>query len=163
MTERKFKLNVIDILILLVLIVAIGFLAYIFVLSDNTEVEGEKHTVEYVVEISGINAELFSGKLKEGNIITSDDGKKTVIGVVSKPPQELQKYEPSYSNTEGKEVYSPVENSLDIVLTFTTETEKNEWGYCIADGTYLPVNTTINMIIGDLRCTGYCVELNVID
>ena len=163
MTDRKFRFNVIDVLILLVLIVAIGVLAYIFVISDNTEAEGEKHTVEYVVEISNINAEVFSGTLSEGDVVTTDDGKKTVLGVVSKPPQEYQNYKASYSNSEGKEVYSPAENLIDIMVTFTADTVKNEWGYCIGDSVYLPVNTSLNLVIGDFRCTVYCVEVKVID
>ena len=157
MTDKKFRFNVIDVLILLVLVVAVGVLSYIFVFSDDTVVEGEKHTVEYVVEICSINAEAFSGTVSEGDIITLENDRKTVVGVVSKPPQEYPSYRSSYSNSKNKEVYTPSEGHFDMTVTFTADTVKDDWGYCIDDKVYFPVNTSLNIMIGDFRCTAYCV------
>lgn len=163
MTGKKFRFNVIDVLILLVLVVAIGVLSYIFVFSDDTVVEGEKHTVEYVVEIGPINAEVFSGTVSEGDIITLENDRNAVLGVVSKPPQEYPSYKAYYSNSQKKEVYTAAEGQFDMLVTFTADTIKDDWGYCINDKAYLPVNTSINILIGDFRCTAYCVEAKVID
>ena len=163
MTGKKFRFNIIDVLILLVLAVAVAVLSYIFVFSDDTVVEGEKHTIEYVIETDPLNAEFFSGTVSEGDIITLSNNRNVVLGVVSKQPQEYPSYKAHYSNSENKEVYSAAEGHFTMLITFTSETVKDVWGYRIGDSTYLPVNNPIDIMIGDLRCTAYCVEAKVID
>lgn len=163
MTDKKFRLNIIDILILLILAVAVAVLGYIFIFSDDTVIEGERHTVEYVVEITSINKDAFSNSVAEGDLVTLEENRNKYVGKVSKPVQILDCYKSSYSNAEGKEVYTLAENLIDIVVTFTAETELDEWGYCISDSVYIPVNTSINLMIGDFRCTAFCVKNTVLD
>jgi len=163
MTDKKFRLNIIDVLILLVLVVAVAVLGYIFVLSDDTVVEGEHHTVEYVVEVTSINKNAFLNSVSEGDIVTLEDNRNKVIGTVSKPVQYLDCYKTSYSDSEEKEVYTIAEDLIDLVITFTADAEHDEWGYCIADSVYIPVNTSINLIIGDFRCTAFCIKNTVLD
>jgi len=163
MTDKKFRLNIIDILILLVLVVAVAVLAYIFVLSDDTVIEGERYTVEYVVEINSVNKDAFMNSISEGDIITLEENRNKYVGTVSKQPQYLDCYKAGYSNEENKEVYTPAEDLIDIVVTFTAEAELDDWGYCISDSVYIPVNSTTNLIIGDFRCSAVCVRSTVLD
>ena len=163
MTERKFKLNLIDILILVVLAVAVAVLGYIFVFSDDTTKEGEMHTIEYVLEITSVNKEIANAhKIEPGASVILDHNRTKVIGTVSKPAQYLDCYKASYSNDEGKEVYTIAENLTDIYVTFTAEAELTEWGYRIAETEYLPVNAAINLIIGDFHCSAVCIENNIV-
>lgn len=163
MTDKKFRLNIIDIFIILILAVAVAVLAYIFVFSDNTTVKGENYTVEYVVAIDSINRNAFMNSIAEGDVVTLESDRSQVIGTVSKPPQYLDCYKTSYSNEKNEEVYTLAENLVDIVVTFTAETTLNEWGYCIDDAAYIPVNTSINIVIGDFRCTALCIKNTVLD
>ncbi|MBQ8524608.1 MAG: DUF4330 family protein [Clostridia bacterium] len=163
MTDKKFRLNIIDILILLVLAVAVAVLAYIFVFSDDTIIEGERHTVEYVVEVNSVNKDAFLNSIAEGDIITLEDNRNKYVGTVSKQPQILDCYKAGYSNEENKEVYTLAEDLIDLVITFTAEAEHDEWGYCISDSVYIPVNSSINLMIGDFRCTAFCVRNTVLD
>ena len=163
MTDKKFKFNVIDIFIILILAVAVAVLAYIFVFSDNTTVKGENYTVEYVVAIDSINRNAFMNSIAEGDVVTLESDRSKVIGTVSKPPQYLDCYKTSYSNEKEEEVYTLAENLVDIVVTFTAEAVHDKWGYCIADSVYIPVNTSINLMIGDFRCTAYCVKNTVLN
>lgn len=163
MTDKKFKINIIDIFIILVLVVAVAALAYIFVFSDDTTVKGEHYTVEYVVEIDSINRSAFMNSISEGDVVTLEGDRSKVIGSVSKPPQYLDCYKTSYSNEKNEEVYTLAENLVDIIVTFTAETTHDEWGYCIDDSVYLPVNASINIVIGDFRCTATCIKNTVLD
>lgn len=163
MTDKKFRLNIIDIFIILILAVAVAVLAYIFVLSDDTVIEGEHYTVEYIVEINSVNREAFMNAISEGDIVTLEENRSKVIGTVSKQPQYLDCYKAGYSNEEGREVYTLADNLVDIVVTFTAEAVHDKWGYCIADSVYIPVNTSINLMIGDFRCTAYCVKNTVLN
>lgn len=162
MTDRKFKLNFIDILILAVLVVALGVLAYIFVFSDTTIVEGEHHTVEYVVEISSVNAEAFKDAVNVGDTVALEEKRSTILGTVT-GVETRDCYKAGYSNTEKKEVYTKDEDRVDFVITFTADTELDKWGYCIADDVHLPVNTTIRLIFGNLSGSATIIKNTVLD
>ncbi len=162
MTERKFKLNFIDILILIVLAVAVGVLGYIFVFSDTTVVEGEKHTIEYVVEINSVNAEAFKDAVNVGDVVTLEEKRSTVLGTVT-GVEKRDCYKAGYSNSEKKEVYTKDDDRIDIIVTFTAEAELDKWGYCVADETHLPVNTTIRLIIGNLSGSATVIKNTVLD
>lgn len=163
MTDRKFRLNIIDILILIILAVAVAVLGYIFVFSDDTVAEGERHNVEFVIEITSVNKSAFENSIAEGDLITTEEDRNTIIGTVSKPVQILDCYKAGYSDSEGKEVYTLADTLIDLVVTFTSETELTEWGYQLADSVYIPVNHSINLMIGDFRCTATCIKHTVLD
>lgn len=162
MTDRKFRLNFIDMLIIIVLVVAVGVLGYIFVFSDDTIAEGEHHTVEYVVEITSINREYFENSVVEGDVVTLSEKRTKVLGTVT-GVQVYDCYKAAYSDEEDAEVYTKAENLVDIVITFTSEAEKDEWGYCIAEDVYIPVNTSIDITIGDFRGSAFCIKHTVLD
>ncbi len=161
MTDRKFRLNFIDILILIVLAVAVAVLGYIFVFSDDTVVEGERHIVEYVVEVSSVNS-VFDGSVSVGDTVTFADKRTKVLGTVT-DVQYRDCYKAGYSNDKDAEVYTKADNLIDICITFMAETEKDEWGYCIADDVYIPVNTSIDIMAGDFRGSAYCIKHTVLD
>ncbi|MBR6807107.1 MAG: DUF4330 family protein [Clostridia bacterium] len=165
MTAKKFRFNIIDAIILLVLIAAIGVLAYIFVISDDSEVEGEPHTVEYTIIVTSVNGK-FKDSITEGSRVSLESNRKLDLGKVVK-------YEYGGSvktefnkkpGEEAAEVYSVIEDELiDMVITFRADTKKTEWGYCIDDEAYINVNNSFEFVVGDFRCVGVCSGVNVLD
>ncbi len=164
MAEKKYRFNVIDALIILVILIAGALLAYIFVFSDDTQSTGDNVRVEYVVEVTSLSADSFRGKINEGDEIFFNGTKKIKVGTVSKTPQEhYPSYKTAFSNSEGKEVYTPDEERFDITITFEADAVKDKKGYCIGEKLYLPVNGWADLIIGGVSCSVCCLELNVLD
>jgi len=166
MAAKKFRFNIIDAVILLVLVAAIAVLGYIFVFSDNSEVEGEPHTVEYTILVTSINGK-FKDSIKEGSRVSLESNRKLNLGEVvdyqygGSVKTEFNKK----IGEEAAEVYSVMDEDLllDMVITFRADTKKTEWGYCIDDEAYLHVNNSMEFVIGDFRCVGVCTGVKVID
>ena len=161
MTGKKFRFNIIDALILLILLAAGAVLAYVFVLSDTTLVKGENHTVEYVVEVTSVN-EIFKDSVKEGDKVTLASDRKKELGEISKKPESYASVKTGFNNETGEEEYSFGDGLVDMVITFRGETEKTEWGYS-NDDVYILVNDSIELIFGDFKGTATCIEVTVLD
>lgn len=161
MNEKKFRFNIIDVLILLILIVAAGVLAYVFILSDSDLEIKEQHNVEYVVEVTSVN-EIFRNTVNEGDRVTLASNRKKELGSVSAQPEIAQTLKTSFDEKRGIEVYSPADGLIDMTITFRGTAEKTEWGYSL-DGVYICVNDTIDLIFGDTRLNVTCVRVNVLD
>ena len=162
MTSKKFKFNIIDALIILILIAAVAVLAYVFVFSDDTDVKGEEHTIEYTIEFTSVNG-TFADDIKEGQSVTLETDRKINLGTVT--AYEYGKcVKPMYNNETESEEYSVVkDNLIDMVVTFLAKAELDEWGYCIDDETYIAVNNSMDYIVGEFRCIGMCTAVKVID
>ena len=162
MTAKKFRFNIIDAIILLVLIAAVAILAYIFVFSDDSEIEGEPHTVEYTVIVQSVNGK-FKDSIKEGDRVSLESNRKLNLGeVVSYEYGASVKTE--FNKTTEKEFY-PItsEELIDMKITFRADTIKTEWGYCVDGEAYLPVNSSHEFVIGDFRCVAVCSGVKTID
>lgn len=162
MTAKKFKFNVIDAIIILVLVAAIAVLAYVFVFSDESDVKGDVHTVEYVIEVTSLN-EIFRDAVSTGDKVTFETDREIFLGTVTAPPEVRTSMKTNYDNESGEEVYSAAQGLIDMTITFRATVEETEWGYCIDDKAYITVNNSNDFIIGDLRCVGICTEVTVID
>lgn len=159
--KKKFKFNIIDAIIVLVLIAAVAVLAYVFVFSDESDVKGEECTVRYTVEFTSINDD-FAEAIKEKDRVTFETDRKLDLGrVVSVDYGNSVKT--GFNNVTGEEEYTAVEGLIDIVVTFEVTAEKTEWGYCIDDEAYITVNNSNEFIIGSFRGVGICTAVEVID
>ena len=161
MAEKKFRFNIVDVLILLILIAAAGVLAYVFILSDSDLEVKENHNIEYVVEVTSVN-EIFRNTVNEGDRVTLASNRKKELGNVSAQPETVQALKTSFDETRGIEVYSPAEGLIDMTITFKGTAEKTEWGYSL-DGTYINVNDTFDLIVGDTKLSVTCVRMTVLD
>lgn len=161
MAEKKFRFNIIDALILLILIAAAGVLAYVFVLSDSELEIKEMHTVEYVVEATSVN-ETFRNAISEGDRVTLASNRKREFGNVSAQPEINQSIKTSYDEINNVEVYSLAEGLVDMTITFRGSAEKDEWGYSL-DGSHLTVNDSFDLIFGDTKLTVTCIKMTVLD
>ena len=160
MEKKKFRFNIIDIFILLIILAAIALLAYVFIFSDKTVENYENHEVECVVEISRIN-ELFYDKFnKDDPVINVNNNKQ--FGKVTETPEKKQSITSAFDETEGVEIYPAVEGAFDYIVTFVGTAEKTEWGYRFAD-MYIAVNDTVTLQIGDMQCSATCIKMNVLD
>lgn len=162
MSGRKFRFNIIDAVIVVILAIAVAVLAYVFIFSDDSEIEGEEHTVEYVIHVTSVN-EMFKDAVSQGDRVTFERNRKLDLGTVSAPPEVLPAVRVSYDNETGKEVYPEVEGLVDMIITFRAPTILTEWGYCIDEEAYITVNNSNEFVIGDFLCVGVCTEVNVID
>ena len=162
MSEKKFRFNIIDAVIVLVLIAAVAVLGYVFIISDDTEVKGETHTVEYVIEVTSLNS-MFADSVVEGDHVTFENNRDLDLGTVSAPPQVKTSIKTGFDAEKEEEVYAEAEGLIDMIITFRATTVETEWGYCIDDEAYIAVNNSNDFIIGDLRCVGVCTDVTVID
>ena len=163
MTDRKFRFNFIDALIIFVLIVAIAVLAYVFVISDDTVVKvRDTHTVEYVMIGTSIN-EAFKDSIHEGDQVVLSKDRTKYIGVVTTEPEVTPHYKEAFDYNTGKEVYSEGDGLVDIIITFRAEADKDAWGYNICDNYFL-VNGSYSLSFGDVAIPAAdCLEVRVLD
>lgn len=165
MAAKKIRFNIIDAIILLVLVAAIGVLTSVFVFSEGSEIEGDPHTVNYTVIVTSVDKK-FEKAIPNGARVSLESNRKLDLGRVidvqtgGSVKTEFNKK----TGDEAAEVYSVIEDELiDMVITFSADTKKTEWGYCIDDETYINVNDSFEFIIGNFRCVGVCSGLKVID
>ncbi|MCQ2456939.1 MAG: DUF4330 family protein [Clostridia bacterium] len=162
MTDRKFRFNVIDALIIIVLIVAIAILAYVFVISDDTEPITDTHTVEYVMIGTSLN-DTFRDAIHEGDQVFSTKDRSKVLGVVCAEPEVSVNVKEAFDYNTGEEVYPEGEGLIDVIITFRAEANKDAWGYNICDNYFL-VNGSYSLSFGDVAIPAVdCVEVTVLD
>ncbi len=160
MEKRKFRFNLIDAFIILIILAAAALLVYVFLFSNKVVEKYETHEVECVVEITRIN-ELFRDKLAEGDSVINYSNNRT-IGKVTAPPERRPATTTAFDESTGEEVYPEVPGADDYIVTFVGTAEKTEWGYRFADQ-YITVNDTFGLQIGDIQCNCTCIKMTVLD
>ncbi len=165
MAAKKVRFNIIDAIILLVLVAAVGVLMSIFVFSDDSEIEGEPHTVNYTIIVTSVDKKFEKAIPNDARVSLESNRKLDLGRVIDVQTGESVKTEfNKKTGEEAAEVYSVIEDELiDMVITFSAHTKKTEWGYCIDDETYINVNDSFEFVIGNFRCVGVCSGLKVID
>ncbi|MBQ3900927.1 MAG: DUF4330 family protein [Clostridia bacterium] len=162
MEKKKFRFNIIDAIILLVILAAIALLVYVFVISDKTVEEYDKYQIECVMEVTRINENL-AGELEigEGSNVYNPANNK-LIGKVVAEPEFKNTITTAFDESTGQEIYPEVEGLKDIFITVRLEAEKTEWGYSAGD-LYFVVNSSARFRVGDFECNATCLDLKVVE
>ncbi len=160
MERKKYRFNIIDVFIILIILGLIALLAYVFLFNSKSNENKEIAEVECVVEVSGIN-EIFRDKFNQGDIIKNVSNQKP-IGTITETPERRRTVTTAFDEKTGSEVYPEVERLDDYIITFVGKAEKTDRGYLFAD-MYLNVCEPCIIQIGDLQCTGTCIKMTVLD
>ncbi|MBR7034059.1 MAG: DUF4330 family protein [Clostridia bacterium] len=160
MERKKYRFNIIDVFIILIILGLIALLAYVFIFNNKSNENKEIAEVECVVEVSGIN-EIFRDKFNLGDIIKNVNNQKP-IGTITETPERRRTVTTAFDEKTGSEVYPEVERLDDYIITFVGKAEKTDRGYLFAD-MYLNVCEPCTIQIGDMQCTGTCIKMTVLD
>ena len=160
MRKTKFRFNIMDALILLVLAAAVLVLLYVFVWSEHTSLgslKGEEpHKIHYVVEITGLS-EQYRDLIEVGDSVI-DSSKKMNIGTVT--AVEWQDYMYLGTNLhEGSLTLNPVEDYVTMYVTIEADASMDGISYSIS-GYEIYVGAFVYMSFSDLVCSGYCISLS---
>lgn len=158
MSKRKIRINAMDFIILAVIAAAAALLLYVFVWSDSGEsAQPENTQITYVVEIVGVD-ERFENAVQDGDRV-EDAVKRGLLGVVSGTPEVRGTLKAEYDNDTQTEVYSRVPGKSNLYITITADASVTPQGYTV-NGEYVYVGAPLSMLFPNLKCDGYCIQLD---
>jgi len=154
--KMKFRLNFIDIIIMLVILAATVLLAYIFLSSDINFFEGNKKViVEYKVEIRNVREEL------RDYISISDHATDTVtqysLGKVVDVEYTPARYT-GVNRATGELVFSDYPERINITVTIRSEATVSGADYSL-NGYKIAVGKPIALRTPNYINEGYCTQL----
>ncbi len=160
MEKKKFRFNIIDVFIILIILAAIALLGYVFIFSDKTVEKYETQEIECVIEVTRIN-EIFRDKFNQGDPVINPTNNRQ-FGTVTETPERKRAITTAFDEKTGNEVYPEIEGADDYIITFVGTADKTEWGYRFAD-MYIYVGETSTIQFGDIQCNGTCIKMTVLD
>ena len=125
MKKSHGKINIVDVVVLLVLLVVVGYAIYALSVrleSDN----GGTAEIQYVVQVDRLRSGL-SDKLSEGEAVYNDDGE--YMGNISSVAVSTAYYEGADEN--GGVVYSVMEGYETMYVTVSCNADVKKSGYFI--------------------------------
>lgn len=154
--KKRIRLNIIDIILLLIIFIAAALLVYIFVSGSIDSVSGDKETkIAYTVLLTGIREE-FRGKINIGDSVT-DTVKLMPIGTVSNV-----RYEDYYSAQEDKTTgnikYSRFPGFINITIEVSADASLKD-GFYMIGGYGISVGTLVSLRVPAFTSQGYCTTL----
>ncbi|MBR3423580.1 MAG: DUF4330 family protein [Clostridia bacterium] len=160
MESKKYRFNIVDVFIILIILGAVALLGYVFIFSNKTVEKYETHEVECVVEVTRVN-ELFRDKFSQGDAVINPSNNRQ-FGTVTEAPERKRSVTTAFDEKTGNEVYPEVEGADDYIITFVGTADKTEWGYRFAD-MYINVAEQCTVQIGDMQCMATCIKMTVLD
>ena len=168
MSEKKrikWKLNLFDVVLLAVVIVAAaGLLAWKFVGSNQTEVDPNSgvtipkgtHTVRYVVELEQLH-EQTANMIAEGDEVY-ERTKKERMGIVQSvevaPARTLTKNE-----LEGTFQFAEVPERYNVVMEITAQAVENDDGIVLESGLEVRAGTAVRVLGPGYYGAGYILSV----
>ena len=162
-SNRRYKFNFVDLILILLCVAIIAGCAYIFSPNFKFDLFSKKEAVDlqYVVEIQGVDEE-FIEKIKENNAVI-DSVSKNSMGTVVAVDYSTKYSELSYTKIEdeyvGVLVEHPTKYNLIVTITATGEHEK-EAGYSI-NACRIAVGERLNLKFPDFTCECYCIAIDI--
>lgn len=155
MEKKKFRPNILDILLLL-LIAAVALAAY--AISHRQEAGPQQAiTRSYTIELTNLDGTMLEsvqpGDLVKDNVKNLELGVVTAVEVSATTVSSLNKETGLYQETEVPGKYT----MLVTVRADTTETDKQ---VSTVSGFILRVGTSVSCTVGNLYASGYIVKLD---
>lgn len=152
--EQRFRLNIIDVLLVLIIVAALALIVYIFS-SDNSGKKNETMTIQYQLEVQSMREE-WQGLIQIGDKVF-DSTTQVLIGEVVDVS-----YAPyvfiGFNDELGEVVYSDYPDHVNMTVTISSKAEKSAEGYVI-NGCSLKVGEDITFRTPKLSRQGNCVEI----
>lgn len=153
---KKFRFNIIDILLLVIFAVAVAVLVYILAVGGrDSSAASEPIEVIYEVELKNIR-ESFRGAVKVGDTVV-DTVKRYTIGEVIDVRYEEAVYTGVDSAT-GQLVYSPYPGRTNIIVTVQATADAASGTYSV-DGYQLIVGKSVSFRTPGFTGSGYIITM----
>lgn len=154
--KNRFRLNFIDIIVILILLTATALLAYIFLSTDINLFEGNKKvTIEYKVEIRQIREE-FRDFINISDLAT-DTVTQYALGEVVDVEYTPARYIGVKRNT-GELVISDFPEHINIIVTIRSAASVDGADYSL-DGYKIAVGKPVALRTPNFINEGYCTQL----
>jgi hypothetical protein len=153
MNKSQKKLNIIDIVVFAVIIIAIGYAVYAIVV--NMQMSGGEAQIEYVIEVPSIRNEV-SGKISEGQTVYNAKGE--AAGEVKAVSVSQAYYQGS--DSQGATVYSKINGYNALYVTILCTAESVPSGYEL-NGEKLAAGNSYKLRTPTLYFEGECVSVRV--
>ena len=159
MNKRKIRVNGMDIVILAVIAAALALLLYIFVWSAEPEnAEAEYVDLVYVLEVSSLEGQ-FQNLIQAGQPV-QDAVKRGNMGTVRSTPQITPMKKAEFDNDTRQEVYNEIPGTYRMLVSIEASAVVTEQGYTVG-GQDVYVGALMSLVFPNLKCDGYCVDLEI--
>ncbi len=158
MTKRKLRFNAVDAILIFAVAAVLFVLLYIFVFDKDSgqTAETPSEKIQYTILVQNLD-ESYVNIVKAGQPVTDAIKKKsigTVAGVqVSEMIQAAIDYEAE------KEVYSVVEGQINLKITIEAQAQITDQQISV-DGCVIRVGNQYSLMLPDIYCVGYCIDIN---
>lgn len=159
MAKRKFRFNLIDAVIILIVLAAVAIFGYVFLSEGSSDEKPEEVVkIQYVLQTVDLE-DMFAGSISENDIIYESSTKKELGKVVSVTD------EPAYfTGTDRKNsmhVISEIEGKCNLFVTVEAEAESLKNGYEV-DGSVLIVGGTMMFETPNLISNSNIISIEVV-
>lgn len=151
MEKSRRKLNIVDLVVIAVVIIALGYAVYAIV-SDMEENSGVAQ-IQYVVEVAEIRSEL-ADNISEGDAVYNSDG--DLMGTVSSVSVSQAYHEGADKN--GNAVYSRIDGYNALYITVDCTAGVRNAGYEVS-GEYIAAGNSYSLRAPNLYFEGECVSV----
>ena len=155
MNKSRKKLNIVDIVVFAVIVIALGYAVY--AVAVNMQNSGAEAKIEYVVEVGKIRNEL-SDKIAEGQSVYNENG--DYLGEVA-AVSVAQAYHEG-ADSDGNTVYSRIDGYNTIYVTVTCTAKAEKAGYEI-NGCRISAGLELALRTPYLYFEGECVNVRLAD
>lgn len=162
--EKKFRFNIVDVIVILIILCAVAVIGVSRVMSKNSEY-GDLKDVE-IVFYSETVSDSVKDILKAGDI-AADGTTKVVFGAIDQPVfEESRSYLPSHYSTESEEGYKYIVTTQPDCSSVTVRCVVNcrfsDIG-AVIDGNIYGVGHTLELLVGDARFSARVRDINVVE
>lgn len=159
MSKRKFRFNIIDALIILLVLAAVGVIGYVVASEKQApeEVKQDKK-IQYVIQITELTDE-FTGNIKPGETLYEVETNKK-LGVVTACNSEKTYYIGTDSK-KGVQVISEIDGRSNMFVTLEADASFKDNIYTV-NGVSILVGTSIRFITPGLTSGAVVVSLETV-
>ncbi len=163
MTDNKGKLfgkiNIVDLLVILIVVVAIAVTYFKFNLSTHSDVTTSNGQAQYTLVTKAVRMYTVD-QLVEGDKVFDEESGKCVGEIVK------VEYEPAYDyviKTDGTPVYSQIPERYDVKVTVLTDAIINDSGISANGAKFMYYNQKGIYYTKRVQVEAQVVELNVVE
>ena len=158
---RAFRFNFIDALLLLIILAAVGVLAYIFISADVDIVSSGSGTVGIVYEVEVRQArEEFKGLINIGDKVVDSVTLYDIGEVVNVTYADAQYT--GVNKAEGVLVFSPYPEHINIIMTVKATAKMNEGLYMLG-GYEMQVGKRVSFRVPGYTAEGFCTVIKEVN
>lgn len=160
--KKTGRFNLVDFFLIVIVLLIIATVIYVFAPFSRLKalVKSETHSIEYTVEILGVDEALIS-KIQENDAVL-DAVSKNTMGTVIAVDYHTKYTELQYTEQNDQKVgvlaEHPSKYNLIVTVTATADYMQGS-GYSI-HGSRIAVGEKLSLRFPDYACEGYCIAVH---